>query len=584
MSFGNLAGAWALLGLLAVLVIHLLQRRSRSVAVSTLFLLDPLRPRIHEGRRLERLRSSPSLWLQLAAVALLAWLLLAPRFLRAESVQRIVLVLDASVSMSAFREPLRSGLFRRTATLAAGAARTEWVLLDSALGHRTVFTGADRASLLRALDAWEPRLGTHDVSPSLEVARTLAGAQGLVVFATDHVVEVPEGVELLAVGSPTENVGFVGVEVETTDRGPSFRALVKNHGAREATRTYRAEADGWQGPASSLRLAPGAVGVVSGPFPPGREAFALVLDADRFALDDRLPLVRPRSKPLRVHVSPAALAIAFTERFLATLEEVVRVDAAARPDLAILTRGQTPFFVTPPARIILEGAPPGRGAYLQGPIVTGSHPLTADLNWQGLLVRADPREAVKPAPGETVLVWQGERPLLRWRGPPPAAELVVAFSLPDSNADRLPALPLLLHRFAESVRAATVGHERANVETGQRLSVTTDPRGPALRREVEGRREPPAPVPEDLTRAPTRPGFFRVLQGDEPRLTGAAHFADAREADLLGAASREQTRRHDRLTVARNSREDPLTPLWVVLLAGLLLADWRLQARARAAA
>jgi hypothetical protein len=583
-TFGNLAGAWALAGLLAVLAIHFLQRRTRRVAATTLFLLDPLRPRIHEGTRFERLRSSASLWLQMAAVLVLAWLLLAPRFLLAESVQRIVVVLDASVSISAFREPLRAALERRTTALAGGAARTEWVLLDTALGHRTLFTGADRTGLVRALDAWEPRLGTHDASPSLEVARTLAGPQGLVVFATDHVAPPPEGIELLAVGSPTENVGFVGVEVETGEGGPSFRALVKNHGAREATRTCRAEAEGWQGPASSLRLPPGAVRVVSGPFPPGREAFVLVLEADRFTLDDRLPLVRPRSKPLRVHVTPAAQAIAFTDRFLGTLEEVVRVGAAARPDLAIVTAGEAPPFVTPPARVVLGAGPGGTGAYLRGPIVAANHPLVADLNWQGLLVRADPR-AAPVDPDATTLVAQGSRPLVLWRGPAAAAQLVVAFSVPDSNADRLPALPLLLHRFAESVRAATVGHERANVETGQRLSVAGDPGGASLRRELEaGTGSGDSAATEDAQQAPARPGFFRILQGQEPRLTAAAHFADAREADLLGAASREETRRHDRLTVARNSREDPLAPLWVVLLAGLLLADWRLQARAGAAA
>jgi hypothetical protein len=84
-----------------------------------------------------------------------------------------------------------------------------------------------------------------------------------------------------------------------------------------------------------------------------------------------------------------------------------------------------------------------------------------------------------------------------------------------------------------------------------------------------------------MLRAPDRPGFFRVLQGDVPLFTAAAHFADAREADFRGAAAREEPGRLSELTLTRNSREDPLTPVWLLALGALLTADWLFLARRR---
>src|SRR5690349_20650245 len=95
-TFGNLLGFWALLGVPVILAIHFLQRESRQVVTSTLFLLEQLAPESAQGRRWERLRNSVTLWLQILAVLLLTWLLVQPRWLRANSIQHVVIVLDSS--------------------------------------------------------------------------------------------------------------------------------------------------------------------------------------------------------------------------------------------------------------------------------------------------------------------------------------------------------------------------------------------------------------------------------------------------------------------------------------------------------
>src|SRR5204863_6769636 len=101
--FSNLAGFWVLLGVPIILAIHFLQQRARVVRTSRWFLIEKLAPDSARGRTWDRLRSSRTLWLQLLAVLLAAWVLGEPRWVRTESVQTVVIVFDASASMEAFR-------------------------------------------------------------------------------------------------------------------------------------------------------------------------------------------------------------------------------------------------------------------------------------------------------------------------------------------------------------------------------------------------------------------------------------------------------------------------------------------------
>lgn len=107
--FANPAGFWALLGVPAILAIHFLQQRAKVARTSTWFLIEKLAPDSARGRTWDRLRTSRTLWLQLYAVLVATWLLVAPRWVRAESAQTIVVVLDSSAAMEAFRVPAIGG-------------------------------------------------------------------------------------------------------------------------------------------------------------------------------------------------------------------------------------------------------------------------------------------------------------------------------------------------------------------------------------------------------------------------------------------------------------------------------------------
>ena len=557
MSFANPAGAWALLAIAAVLAIHLLQRRRRRIRVSTLFLLQRAPSASFGGRRLERLRRSASLWLQLAAAALLAFVLMLPQRLRDDSRQKVVVVLDSTLSMSAFVAPVREAVARRTAELAARAARTDWVLVESAAGRRPLYAGTEEAVLRRALASWEPRDGHHDAGAAIENARALGGAEGLVVFVTDHEAPVPEGVERLSVGRPLDNVGIAGLEVDTADGETRIRAVVRNHGRTPARRPLWVETGTTRSEARVLDLAAAEVRVLSLPFPASRDDAVVALEPDGFTLDDRAPVVRPQRKRLRVRLTEDNAVV---RGWLATFDAV---DVSEPADIVL---GPGADERAPSA---VQWRRAGDTRLAGAPRISERHPLVSGLSWQGLLAPESTGTDIRD--GDQVLVWSGARPLVFLRGP---RRLHLDFPIAGSNAERVPAVLLLLHRFVEDVRRVHVGPEQRNVECGQELAVALRAGDGELRANGDARVDVDGTV-----RAPWRPSLFEVHAGTDRRLRAAAFFADVREADFSEATSSHLRIAEGGELRRRHTRDDPLMPLYLAALCGLLLADWGFASR-----
>lgn len=594
LSFAHpLAGALALLGIPAVLAIHFLQLPSRPVAVSTLFLLDRLDPKSVGGSRLQRLRQSVPLWLQLLAVLLLAWLLSEPRWLRPDSAQTVAVVVDSSLSMRAFAGPLRERLPQRLRLLARSAEKTQWLLLESDPVASRLYAGSRLEDLQAALAEphWRPRLGTHDPSAVLRLAQSLVQDRGVVVFVTDRkpAATIPVGVELFAVGRPIENAGFCGARVNVE----GWEALVKNYGSRPQSRSWWMETkEGQRFGESTLTLQPGQSETLRGRFPDGSGAVRLVLgkgEDDSFALDDRLPLLRPEPKRLRVQVTGSRDAAQFAgwlDPFFRSEPALERV--AEKPDLQIaLYDPFAPALPVGPAIVFIQN-PAAAKTLLPGSVVAERDPLLAGLSWDGLLAGEGfgfPRK-----PGDAVLLWQGERPLVLRRG----AQLLVSFDPAQSNAARLPAFVLLLHRFVESVRAGVVAPEAGNFETNQPLQVAGN--GGTMQVYGEQENQPSQEEQEtrdtkkglSILRAPAEPGYFEVREAkgtpavavplahssSQTRLKGAAHFADTREADFRDAVSQDGIAEAARRQRERYSRQDGLTPAWLLLLGAVMAANW----------
>ncbi len=460
MTLANLPGLWALLGIPAILAIHFLQRRSRRVTVTTRFLLDQLAPVSASGRRFERLRNSATLWLQLLAVLLVTWLLVQPRWLRPESRQTIVVILDSSHSMAAFRDRLETALNDQLAPLAASAAATDWIAIESDPAAPRIYSGPSFTELLAAIKEREPHLGTHDLTPALRLARNLARDQGTIVFVSDRPAELPDSVAALTIGNPIPNVGWIGLRTDED----TFTALVKNHGPSPVDVTWTIKETDTTTP---LHLDPGQTQSITGTFAPESDRITLRLTTDEFTSttssrsSDRCP------KELRLSWSPDSSLSEFFTRVADTL-----VQARVTPNEADLTLAEydplSPTAIAPRSITFLTDPSPVR-ANVSGTIFAEPHPLVADLNWQGLLVRDT--FSVTPQETDEALLWQGDRPLIFLRGTGPERSLVLNFDLRQSNADRLPALIILLDRFAESIREQKSTYHRQNFELNESLNL-----------------------------------------------------------------------------------------------------------------
>lgn len=581
MSFANPAAFWCLLGLPAVLAIHFLQRRSRREVVTTLFLLQQMSRESQIGNRFERLRSSIPLWLQLLMVLIFTWLLAGPRWLKKDAVQRIAIVLDASASMSAFRGDAESAVRHTLSTLLSPLALAELSLLSSDPGQPALYHGASQADLSAALPQWQPLLGVHDFTPSLRTARGLVGAQGSIILISDHVLAeaLPFEAALVSIGQETSNVGWAGVTVEEKDDQLFWRALLRNYSAQPQDREWRAVAGGKTSAPTKLTLAPQESRTLSGPFPPEDE-LRLSLTTDAFTLDDNLPLRRPKPKILALHVPALPVQDGSTEllELFGKFADTRLAASAAEADV----RG----IVWPPS-IALEAnqhaivmASPAKGessAWLRGSIVAEAHPLIDGLNWQSLLVREGmivPRDE-----RDRVLLWQADRPLISLRRTAAGAQqLFCHFDLLSSNARKLPALAVLLHRFLQTIRQEKIAPESANFDLRQRLTLA-HLRGEKAAPLQLTTRTPSTTISiptaqAHLLRAPAQPGFFEVRQGDTLLLQGAAQFADAREADLQQAKPFQDLAKLKLTQTETTLEAESHWQLWLLLLLAALLGSW----------
>jgi hypothetical protein len=572
----NPLGLLALLGIPAILLIHFLQRQSRRFPASTLFLLDHLQRESVKGRRFDRLRQSVPLWLQLLAVLLLAWILAEPRWASTRSVQRIVLVLDDSASMDAFRDGLLAALRRELPPLSTLVGTTEYTALESSSQGETLHRGTSLGGLLDALADWRPAAGSHSPEAALRVARGLAGAEGLVVLATDHPGDpLPFGALRLAVGQPLDNVGFAGVRIEEGQDGELlWRATLRNYGSSPQRREWFLAADGRRSEARTVDLAPGTTRTLQGPFPEDAARLLLVLEPDAFPRDDRLHLVRPSPKPLLVARATASAAEPLVTSLLASLEAAVPPPDDKDADLWFATYNPLAPAPVPEQAVVLLHQPQPPRRFLDGPLVASAHPLVAELDWQGLIARSSP--GFPPDESDLPLVWQGERPLVILRESGVRRQLLLNFDVLASNAPRLPAFVILVHRFAERLREAKVGPESRNLELGQPLALAHrggEGSAPLILAAEAGRENIP-PARARLLRAPREPGFFQILQDEAVLLDASANFADVREADFREAGSLSELGTVPAAVRERQTQDDPARSLWLLLLATALLASW----------
>jgi hypothetical protein len=581
----TLAHPWGLLGLLgvpALLAIHLLQRRAVVIPVSTLFLLESLNRESEGGRRVERLRASLPLWLQLLAVLLLTWLLTDPRWLDKTSVQRIAIVLDSSASMTVAKPGLLESLPEDLSKLAKATAQSEFHLLDTRMEAGPLYHGPAGRGIQEALDSWQPAGGSQDPLPALRLARSLAGREGLVLYVTDaETPSLPPGVRLYASGRPIDNAGIAGVTVEDNKGQAEWRVTLRNYSTTPQTRELLVVSGQTTVNRGSITLPAQGLTQRQGPFPPGMEELTLSLTPDAFPMDDSAPVLKPQPKEVTVNLPPDSEPGGDLYASLFNSLPAVKVITGPPAMPVIAYNPLNPALPDGPAVIFVRDPKPS-ATVLPGALLIEAHPLTDGLGWQGLICQDSIRIPLRPE--DEPLIWIGERAVVFLRTSGQARQLCFNFDLRKSNARRLPALVLTLHRWMEDFRRQLPAGETTLSECGQLLAVA--PR-PAPAPDLLSLRPQPGPATTrpareaPLLRAPALPGLLEVWQGNERLLRTASHFADIREADFTSKLTRHDLAGATSTVTLQHSQEDPAWRAWLLAMLATAGLSWWWLARPR---
>lgn len=235
MEWLNPAGAWALLGLAAVIALWMLKKKANRVPVPSLMLWQRMRAETRQSRPIERLRSRLLFWLQILMVLLLTLALMRPTTV-GESQGEAVFIFDLSASMQAADENGLTRLERARAEaleLLDGMREGEAVTILAA-GHdfeQILSRAADHAQVRRAIEPLEAGNGTADLAGALALADALKrDIDGLrvYVFSDDASLRVT-GAQLLNAGVPVENRALLDASMQPESE--TAFARVKNYGA-----------------------------------------------------------------------------------------------------------------------------------------------------------------------------------------------------------------------------------------------------------------------------------------------------------------------------------------------------------------
>jgi hypothetical protein len=598
----NPAGFLALLGLPTVILIHFLQRQAKVIPISTLFLLDQTQRESVSGRRFDRITNSIPLWLQLLMVLLLTWLLVEPRYLKPASTQQVAVVLDSSASMRVFKEKLISSLRQKLPSLQGSASRLQLYLFESEADKPIIYAGDDLEEAIGTVENWTPAAGAIDPNNALRLARSRVNREGILIYVSDTSTgDLPFNAQGLAVGEPRNNVGFTGVAFTSEGESIIWKALLRNYSDSEQTRTWQvAFEDGSKTKPRSVTLKKNSMITVSAAFPAESKSLRVVLTPDEFSLDDQLPLVVPTPKTLKFFAQTSPKFKSFATRFARSTPNLEEINDASEADLSFASYDPLlPVLPSGDSIVVVDETTQSR-KHLRGGIVAEKHPLMDGLNWQALLVRESIQ--IQLDESDDILLWQGDRPLIALRtsiifdtpdgqaptegeekaSPRRARQLIFNFDPTLSNALKLPALVILLHRFSEGLRERKIALEVRNTESGQQISLSTrtGPNAKVLqlhRFDAEGKVLESQTIPlthARYLRAPSDPGFFRITQGEELLLDSGCHFADTREADLRNCVSEDLITGLTGEAVERNTREDHFWRLWVLLVLCALLLAW----------
>lgn len=486
--------------------------------------------------------------------------------------------------MSVFKEQITAAIREEIPRLQGAAANTEIWLMESDPTKTKVYQGNSAESMIESFSQWNATSGATDPTNTIRIARSLIGAEGALTYITDTppLSTLPYNTSLVAIGNHIPNCGLTGVSFEQRGEDTIWKALVKNYSNSDQQRTWHLEStqngQSTRTKDQPLNLKAGQIVTIQGVFPRNTERCRINLNHDQFSVDDTLPLVRPLPKPLNVESSLPTKHQTIGERILTSFPHLIPTTESTQTDLLLTSTSTTP---SNSHLIVFPEDQSTSRPYLTGSITAPKNDLTEGLNWQTLLVRDS--LSLPYTDADTVLLWQGERPLilLRYHPEEKYQALIFNFDISRSNALKQPATAILLLRFCNQIRHHKVAPETRITETDEPLQLAyhqTENSPPLVIRTLNliGKTLDQKTLNQYRSGifAPSQPHFFSIHQGEITLFTSACYFADTREADfslcqtdsLYSATSPQASDRH--------TREDHYWRIWVCLILAILTASW----------
>lgn len=459
-------GLTALVSLGGIIFIYLYVFKGKRIRVSALFLWDAGQSFRAEGKTKKRPPLTWPLVLDLLTAIALTLIIAALAWRTVSEQKHMVVVLDSSASMNA--ESLGSSCRARAIDKIRELSKTlgkDGKISIVRSGLSVELLGGkplDIKSAESILNKWRPSDPPHSLRPALELARSLAREEEVVVLITDREqAEISGKFITIAVGKPSENIGWIAGN--WLQDGSGIFTLVRHFGDKRGKTEVVIEGDGREISKITADFTERDSVPIILEIPEGVQTITAKLPDDSLANDNILRLSRPTRLllPVSVKINDKLLNTAINTA-LKAVDGTYPVEETEIP--SVIFTDSTPGVKTSGAVIEFRIPPKEKAKMFTGPYIvdpfTAMNALLTGLDLNGVIWPADPDFA---EPAGTTLVSVGKLPAVLFTG-----NRVVLNIRPDmSNLFTSPAWPILVSNIIEYVKAESPGLKRHSYHLGE---------------------------------------------------------------------------------------------------------------------
>ena len=230
MEFIQTGGAWAFLGLAAILALYMLKRRFEEHEVPSTYLWRRMLADQNANRPFQKLRKNLLMVLQLAVVALLALALMHPAT-KGLAGGDYVLIFDTSLSMRADgrMEQAKERALRMVDEMAAGSSVT--VITAGSEVETPLSRSEDTVRVKQAISSVRAGYAGAALERAVSLAQAMAreiDGLNIIVFSDDY--EAPEGIRTINAGRGAENRAILSVKLARRADANEAVVVVANYG------------------------------------------------------------------------------------------------------------------------------------------------------------------------------------------------------------------------------------------------------------------------------------------------------------------------------------------------------------------